>query len=75
MIPEALVGILAVGRLGAVHAVVFGGFAAAALAQRIDACRPVAILTASCGIDGAKPPLGYTPLVRGAVAQDVLPVT
>ena len=69
MIPEALVGVLAVGRLGAVHAVVFGGFAAASLAQRIDASRPVAILTASCGIDGAKPPLGYKPFVRGAVAQ------
>ncbi|KAI0019358.1 AMP-binding enzyme [Xylariomycetidae sp. FL0641] len=68
MIPAALVGILAINRLGAVHAVVFGGFAAAALAQRIDACRPVAVLTASCGIEGGKKaPVGYRPLVTEAV--------
>ncbi|KKY32427.1 putative amp-binding enzyme [Diaporthe ampelina] len=59
MIPAALVGLLAVSRLGAVHAVVFGGFAPNALAQRIDASRPRAILTASCGIDGNKPPVPY----------------
>ena len=56
MIPAALIGTLAISRIGAIHAVVFGGFAAASLAQRIDASRPVAILTASCGIDGSKPP-------------------
>jgi propionyl-CoA synthetase len=55
MIPAALIGILAISRIGAVHAVVFGGFAAQSLAQRIEASKPVAILTASCGIDGAKP--------------------
>ncbi|KAI3398207.1 hypothetical protein diail_9684 [Diaporthe ilicicola] len=59
MIPAALVGLLAVSRLGAVHTVVFGGFAPNALAQRIDASRPKAILTASCGIDGNKPPIPY----------------
>lgn len=68
MIPAALIGILAINRLGAVHAVVFGGFAPAALAQRIDACRPTALLTASCGvIDLTKPPTPYRELVREAV--------
>ncbi|ORY57291.1 AMP-binding enzyme [Pseudomassariella vexata] len=68
MIPAALIGILAINRLGALHAVVFGGFAAASLAQRIEASRPVAILTASCGIDGAKGPMSYQPFIREAVA-------
>lgn len=68
MIPAALIGILAVNRLGAIHAVVFGGFASGALAQRIEASRPVAILTASCGIDGSKPPMSYRPFVEEAVA-------
>ncbi|KAI1662667.1 acetyl-CoA synthetase-like protein [Daldinia decipiens] len=67
MIPTALIGILAINRLGAIHAVVFGGFAAASLAQRIDASRPVAILTASCGIDGAKPPMSYKPFISEAI--------
>ncbi|KAM0333116.1 hypothetical protein ACHAQA_001775 [Verticillium albo-atrum] len=67
MIPAALIGILAASRLGAVHAVVFGGFAPAALAQRIEASRPVAILTASCGIDGSKAPAAYQPLVEDAL--------
>lgn len=59
MIPAVLIGLLAISRLGAIHAVVFGGFASQALAQRIDASRPKAILTASCGIDGTKPPIPY----------------
>ncbi|KAI1502778.1 AMP-binding enzyme [Biscogniauxia marginata] len=67
MIPAALIGILAINRLGAIHAVVFGGFAATSLAHRIDASKPVAILTASCGIDGAKPPMGYKSFVSEAV--------
>ncbi|KAF1970332.1 acetyl-CoA synthetase-like protein [Bimuria novae-zelandiae CBS 107.79] len=50
MIPAALIGMLAVNRLGAIHSVVFGGFAPTALAQRIDACKPALILTASCSI-------------------------
>ncbi|EON99890.1 putative amp-binding enzyme protein [Phaeoacremonium minimum UCRPA7] len=66
MIPAALIGILAVNRIGAIHAVVFGGFAAQALAQRIDASRPVAILTASCGIDGNKPPIPYQVFIEEA---------
>lgn len=67
MIPAALIGTLAISRIGAIHAVVFGGFAAKSLAQRIDASKPVAILTASCGIDGNKPPLPYKPLVTEAL--------
>ncbi|KAI1418650.1 AMP-binding enzyme [Hypoxylon sp. FL1857] len=67
MIPAALIGILAINRLGAIHAVVFGGFAAASLAQRIEASRPAAILTASCGIDGSKPPMSYKPLISEAI--------
>lgn len=67
MIPAALIGILAINRLGAVHCVVFGGFAGAALAARIDACKPVLLLTASCGIDGNKPPIAYRPLVEAAL--------
>jgi propionyl-CoA synthetase len=69
MIPAALIGILAVARLGAIHAVVFGGFSASSLAQRIEASQPVAILTASCGIEGAKGPIPYQPMVRGALEQ------
>jgi len=66
MVPAALIGILAVNRLGAIHAVVFGGFASNALAQRIEASRPVAVLTASCGIDGCKPPISYRDFIEGA---------
>jgi hypothetical protein len=67
MIPAALIGILAVNRLGAIHAVVFGGFASGALAQRIEASRPVAILTASCGIEGTKAPVSYRGFVEEAI--------
>lgn len=67
MIPAALFAILAISRLGAIHAVVFGGFAPASLAQRIEASKPVAIITASCGIDGAKPPMSYMPLIQEAI--------
>lgn len=67
MIPAALIGLLAISRIGAIHAVVFGGFASSSLAQRIEASKPVAILTASCGIDGAKPPMSYQPFIREAI--------
>lgn len=68
MIPAALIAALAITRLGAIHAAVFGGFASAALAQRIEAARPKAIMTASCGIEGTKGPIAYRPLVEGAIA-------
>lgn len=69
MIPAALIGALAIARLGAIHSAVFGGFAAASLAQRIDAAKPRAIMTASCGIEGAKGPVAYRPLVEGAIEK------
>ena len=67
MIPAALIAALAIIRLGAIHAAVFGGFAAKSLAQRIESARPRAILTASCGIEGTKGPVPYRPLVEGAI--------
>jgi len=67
MIPAALIGMLAVNRLGAIHSVVFGGFAPNALAQRIEACKPAVLLTASCGIVGNRPPIAYQPLVEKAI--------
>ena len=51
MIPEAIVAVLACARIGAVHSVVFGGFAPNELATRIDDARPKAIVSASCGIE------------------------
>ncbi|KAL4994080.1 putative acetate-CoA ligase [Aspergillus recurvatus] len=67
MIPAALIGMLAVNRLGAIHSVVFGGFAPNALAQRIEACKPDVFLTASCGIVGNRPPIAYQALVEEAI--------
>jgi propionyl-CoA synthetase len=67
MIPAALFAMLAIARLGAIHAVVFGGFSPAALAQRIEASRPTAIMTASCGIEGSKKPTGYKSMIEEAI--------
>lgn len=69
MIPSAIFGMLATVHLGALHAVVFGGFAAASLAQRIEAAKPKVILTASCALEGAKGPLDYRPFVEGAIEK------
>ncbi len=66
MIPEAAVAMLACARIGAVHSVVFGGFAANELAIRIDDAEPKLILTASCGIEFDKT-LAYKPLVDKAI--------
>ena len=66
MIPAALIAILAIIRLGAIHAIVFGGFSPPSLAQRIDACHPRVIMTASCGIEGSKGPMAYQPLIEAA---------
>ena len=71
IIPAALFAILAISRLGAVHAVVFGGFAPTSLAQRIDASKPRVILTASCGIEGSKGPFGYQPLIGKALQESI----
>lgn len=67
MIPATLIALLAITRLGAIHAVVFGGFSAASLAQRIEAATPKVIMTASCGIEGGKGPASYRPMVTGAI--------
>jgi propionyl-CoA synthetase len=67
MIPEAVVGMLACARIGAVHSVVFGGFAARELATRIDDAQPKVILSASCGIEGARV-VAYKPLLDEAIA-------
>ncbi|KAK3069501.1 hypothetical protein LTS18_000307, partial [Coniosporium uncinatum] len=69
MIPSALFALLAISRIGAIHAVVFGGFSPPALAQRIDASKPRAIMTASCGIEGAKGPMAYQGLIEGALEK------
>lgn len=66
MIPEAAVAMLACARLGAVHSVVFGGFAPNEMAIRIDDANPKVILTASCGIEFDKK-IAYKPLVDQAI--------
>ena len=68
MVPEAAIAMLACARLGAVHSVVFGGFAAAELAVRIDDCTPKVIVSASCGIEVNRI-IPYKPLLDGAIAQ------
>lgn len=67
MIPQAAVAMLACARIGAVHSVVFGGFAARELAARIDDARPAAIVTASCGLEPGRI-IDYTPMLDGAEA-------
>jgi len=66
MIPEAVIAMLSVARLGAIHSVVFGGFAPPELALRIDDATPKVILTASCGIE-IKRVVEYKPLVDRAI--------
>lgn len=66
MVPQALVAMLACARLGAVHSVVFGGFAANELAARIDDAEPKVILSASCGIEPSRV-VAYKPLLDEAL--------
>ncbi len=68
MVPEAAVAMLACARIGAIHSVVFGGFAAPELASRIDDAQPRAILAASCGIEFDRA-IPYKPLLDAARAQ------
>ena len=68
MVPEALEAMLACARLGAIHSVVFGGFAAHELAVRIDDCTPKAIIAGSCGIEPGRV-VHYKPLVDAAIEQ------
>jgi propionyl-CoA synthetase len=66
MVPEAVIAILACARIGAVHSVVFGGFAAHELASRIDDAKPNVVVSASCGIEPAGV-VAYKPLLDAAI--------
>src|SRR3546814_11106508 len=66
MVPEAVFAMLACARLGAVHSVVFGGFASPELAKRIDDAEPKLVLTASCALEPGRV-VGYTPLLTAAL--------
>jgi propionyl-CoA synthetase len=66
MVPEAVIAMLACARMGAVHSVVFGGFAPAELAKRIDDARPAAVVSASCGVEGQRV-IAYKPLLDEAL--------
>ncbi|TQC45074.1 propionyl-CoA synthetase [Rhodococcus sp. WS4] len=68
MVPEAAIAMLACARLGAVHSVVFGGFAASELAARIDATTPRAIIAASCGLEPGRV-VAYKPVLDAALSQ------
>jgi propionyl-CoA synthetase len=67
MVPEAVIAMLACARIGAIHSVVFGGFAAKELATRLDDAKPKAILSASCGIELGRI-VQYKPLLDEAIA-------
>jgi propionyl-CoA synthetase len=66
MVPEALFAMYACARIGAIHSVVFGGFAAKELATRLDDCKPKLILSASCGLEAARV-VPYKPLLDAAI--------
>jgi len=67
MVPEAVIAMLAVARIGAIHSVVFGGFASHELATRIDDALPTLVVTASCGIEPGRVVL-YKPLLDAAIS-------
>jgi propionyl-CoA synthetase len=66
MVPEAVIAMLATARLGAIHSVVFGGFAPAELAVRIDDAQPTVVVSASCGIEPSRV-VGYKPMLDAAL--------
>lgn len=68
MVPEAVFAMLACARIGAIHSVVFGGFAAHELAKRVDDATPKVLLTASCGIEATRT-IAYKPMVDEALAM------
>ena len=72
MIPEAVITMLACARLGAVHSVVFGGFAPHELAVRIDDARPSVVVTASCGIEPSRI-VEYKPMIDDAIEKSKHP--
>jgi propionyl-CoA synthetase len=67
MVPEAVIGMLACARIGAIHSVVFGGFAARELATRIDDAKPKVVLSASCGLEPGRI-VHYKPLLDEAIS-------
>ena len=67
MVPEAVMAMLACARLGAVHSVVFGGFAASELAARIDDAEPVVVVAASCGVEASRV-IEYQPMLDKALS-------
>ena len=72
MIPVSAFFMLACARIGAIHSVVFGGFAAKELASRIDDCTPKLIITASCGLEPGKV-IKYRPIVDEAIGMTTKP--
>jgi propionyl-CoA synthetase len=68
MVPEAAIAMLACARIGAIHSVVFGGFASHELATRIDDAKPVAIVSASCGVEINRV-IPYKPLLDAAIEE------
>jgi propionyl-CoA synthetase len=70
MVPEAVVAMLACARIGAVHSVVFGGFAAHELATRIDDAKPMVIIASSCGLEPGRV-VAYKPMLDKAIEQAV----
>ncbi|MBK8731161.1 MAG: propionyl-CoA synthetase [Tetrasphaera sp.] len=68
MVPEAVIAMLACARLGAIHSVVFGGFAPAELAARIEDAEPKVIVSASCGIEPTRT-IAYKPFLDGAIER------
>jgi propionyl-CoA synthetase len=68
MVPEAVIAMLACARIGAIHSVVFGGFAAPELASRIDDAQPKVVISASCGVEPGRI-VAYKPLLDEAVAR------
>jgi len=67
MVPQTLIGMLACARIGAIHSVVFGGFAAPELASRLDDAKPKLVLSASCGVEPNRT-IAYKPLLDEAIA-------
>jgi propionyl-CoA synthetase len=68
MVPEALIAMLACARLGAIHSVVFGGFAPKELRSRIDDAKPKVVVTASCGVEVART-IAYKPMLDTAIDE------
>jgi propionyl-CoA synthetase len=66
MVPEAVIAMLAAARIGAIHSVVFGGFASNELAKRLDDAKPKVVVSASCGVEPARV-VAYKPLLDKAI--------